>query len=83
MVLVKARIFRRHYGVLEIGRDLGERNEMVALLVGAILEPRLKLPLALYRGRGWIDPSRQQEQERGCEPEAQKNKANPSREQLQ
>jgi hypothetical protein len=33
MVLVEARVLRRDYSVLEIGRDLAERNEFVVFVI--------------------------------------------------
>jgi hypothetical protein len=47
MVLVEARILGGDYRVLEIGRDLAEQNEFVALLSAAQYALRLQVPVTL------------------------------------
>ena len=57
MVLVEVRVFSGYYSVLEIGRDLAERNEFVAFAIGRVVNPGLKTALDVNRGCGWVDPA--------------------------
>jgi len=50
MVLVEARVLRRDYSVLEIGRDLAERNEFVAFVIRSMVNPGLQAALDVHRG---------------------------------
>ena len=45
MVLVEARVLRGDYSVLEIGRDLAERNEFAALVIRSVMDPGLHVAL--------------------------------------
>ena len=60
MMLQEASIFGRHHGVLQIRRDLTERNEFVMLLVGAMLPHRFHSALYLDGGRGRVDPTQRE-----------------------
>ena len=68
MVLVEARVFSGDHGVLEVGRDLAQRNEVVVLVVGLAVNEGLHAPLHVDRGRGRVDPLRSDEGERGERP---------------
>ncbi len=57
MVLVEACILGGDDSVLEIGRDLAERNEFVALAIGPVVNPGLKAALEVHGGCGWVDPA--------------------------
>ena len=50
MVLVEVRVLCGDYGVLEIGRDLAERNEFVAFVIGSVVNPGLQPALDVHRG---------------------------------
>jgi hypothetical protein len=50
IVLVEARVLRGDYSVLEIGRDLAERNEFVAFVIRRVLNPCLQAALDVDRG---------------------------------
>jgi len=52
MVLVEARVFRGDDSMLEIGRDLAQRNEFVRRVVN----PSLQAALQVHRGGWWVDP---------------------------
>jgi hypothetical protein len=65
VVLVEARVLRRNYGVLEIGRDLPERNEFVAFVIRTVVNPGLQAPLDVHRGCRWVDPPGGQKGQRG------------------
>lgn len=58
MVLVKSRVFRRNNRVLQIGRDLAERNESVARVIRGSVYPSLQAALDMHCGRRRVDPSR-------------------------
>ena len=68
MVLVEARVLRRDYSVLEIGRDLAERNECVAFAIRRVVNPGLQAALDVHRGCGRVDPPCGQKDHRGKRP---------------
>jgi hypothetical protein len=49
MVLIKARVLRGDYGMLEFGRDLAERNEFVVFVVRSAVYPGLQVALDVDR----------------------------------
>ena len=69
VVLVEVGVFGGDDGVLEVGRDLAERNEFVALVVGLVMSPGLQAALDVDGGGGRIDPAEGRESERGEGPE--------------
>jgi hypothetical protein len=52
MVLVEARVLRSDYGVLEIGRDLVDRNESVALVIRRAVNLDLQSHFRIIAGAG-------------------------------
>src|SRR5580693_3155820 len=68
MVLVEARVFRGDNSVLEIERDLAERNELVAFVIRSAVNPGLQVALDVHRGCRWVDPSSRQKDQRGKRP---------------
>ena len=72
MVLVEVRILRSDDGVLEIGRDLGERNEFVALAIRGAVNPGLQTALHVHRCGGWVDPPGGDKDQRGKRPKKRK-----------
>src|SRR6267378_7723457 len=68
MVLVEVRVFCGDYSVLEIGRDLAERNELVAFAIRRVMNPGLQAALDVHRGCRWVDPSCGQKDQRGNRP---------------
>ena len=68
VVLVEARVLRGDYSVLEIGRDLAERNELVAFVIGRVVNPGLQSALDVYRGCRWVDPAGGDKNQRGKQP---------------
>ncbi len=78
MMLVKARVLRRNYSVLEIGRDLTERNELVAFVIRRAVNPGLQAALHMYSGGGRIDPPGSHEDQRGKRLNQQHTEADPS-----
>jgi hypothetical protein len=48
VVLIEARILRGNYSMLEIGRDLAERNEFVAFVTGSVVNPGLQPALHVH-----------------------------------
>jgi hypothetical protein len=49
MVLVEARVLRGDDSVLELGRDLAERNELVAFVIRSVVNPSLQVALDVDR----------------------------------
>jgi len=68
MMLVEARILRGDYRVLEIGRDLAERNEFVAFVIRRVVNPGLQAALDVHRGCRWVDPPGGRKHQRGKHP---------------
>jgi hypothetical protein len=68
MVLVEARVLRGDYSVLQIGRDLAERDELVAFVIRGVVNPGLHVALDVYRGCRWVDPPSSQKDQRGKRP---------------
>ena len=52
MVLIEARVLRGDDSVLQLRRDLAERNECVVFLIRLVVHPGLKAALDVHRG-GW------------------------------
>jgi hypothetical protein len=65
MVLVEVRVLGGDYTVLEIGRDLAERNEFVAFAIRRVVNPGLQAALDVHRGRRWVDPTAGHEHQSG------------------
>ena len=68
MVLVEARVLGGDDGVLEVGRDLAQWNELVVLVVGLAVNEGLEAALDVDSGGGRVDESGGDESERGGEP---------------
>src|SRR5450631_3738794 len=68
MVLVEARVLRGDYSVLEIGRDLAERNEFVTFAIRRVMYPGLQAAFDVHRGRRWVDPPGGHKDHRGNHP---------------
>ena len=56
MMLVEARVFGGDDRMLEIGRDLTQRNEFVLLVIRRVVNPGLQAALQVHRGGRWVDP---------------------------
>jgi hypothetical protein len=78
MVLVEVRVLCGDYGVLEIGRDLAERNEFVAFAIRPVVNPGLQVALDVHRGCRWVDPPGGHEDQRGKRPKKYYADNNPS-----
>src|SRR2546427_11688352 len=68
MVLVEVRVLCGDYSVLEIGRDLAERNEFVAFAIRRVVNPRLQAALDVHRGCRWVGPPGGHKDQRGKRP---------------
>ena len=68
MVLVEVRVLCGDYSVLEIGRDLAERNEFVAFAIRRVVNPGLQAALDVHRGCRWVDPRGRHKDQRGKRP---------------
>lgn len=56
MMLIEARVFSGDDGVLQVGRNLAEWNEFVALVIGLVVNPGLHAALHVNSGGGRINP---------------------------
>src|ERR1017187_2131110 len=68
MVLVEVRVLCGDCSVLEIGRDLAERNKFVAFAIRRVGNPRLQAALDGHRGGRWVDPPGGYKDQRGKRP---------------
>jgi len=68
MVLVEVRVLCGDYSVLEIGRDLAERNEFVAFAIRRVVNLGLQAALDVHRGCRWVDPPGGHKDQRGKRP---------------
>jgi hypothetical protein len=78
MVLVEACVLRCDYCVLEIGRDLAERNEFVVFMIRSVVNPGLQAALDVHRGRRWVDPPGGQKDQCGKRPNKHRADGKPS-----
>jgi len=58
VVLVETGVLGGDHRVLQVGRDLSERNELVAFAIGRAVNQRLYVALHMHGGGGRIDPAR-------------------------
>ena len=78
VIVVEARILRGDYSVLEIRRDLGERNEFKPFLIRTVMNPGLQTALDMHCGCRWVDPPDGNKEQHGNRPKKQGNDAKPS-----
>ena len=80
MVLVETRVLSCDYSVLEIGRDLAERNEFVAFLIRRAMNPGLHAALDVHRGGRWVDPPGSHKDQQSKRPKKRHSDEKPSNE---
>ncbi len=68
MALVEARVPCGNHSVLELGRDLAERNKLIAFAIWRVMNPSLHVTLDMDRGCRWVDPPRGHKDHRGKRP---------------
>jgi hypothetical protein len=56
MMLVETRVLRGDDSMLEIPRDLAERNEFVSFVIRPVVNPCLQPALHVHRGGRWVNP---------------------------
>jgi hypothetical protein len=78
MVLVEARVLCGDDSMLEIGRDLVQRNEFVSLAIGGVANLGLKAALHVHHGCRWVDPPGGQKQQCGKRPQKHHTDDKPS-----
>jgi hypothetical protein len=83
VMLIEARVFRRDYGVLEIGRDLPQRNEFVSLTIRPVMNPGLQAPLHVHGGGRRLDPPRSHKEQRSKRPKKRQSDEKTSYEESQ
>ena len=80
MMLIEARVFRGDDGMLEIGRDLAQRNEFVSFVIRRVVNPGLQAALHVHRGGRWVDPSGSHKDQRSKRPKKRHSEEKPSNE---
>lgn len=80
MMLVEARVFRGDDSMLEIGRDLAQRNEFVMFVIGRVVNPCLHAALQVHRGSRWVDPPGSYKDQHGKRPKKRHSDEKPSNE---
>jgi len=80
MMLVEARVFRGDDSVLEIERDLAQRNEFVSFLIGRAVNQGLQAALHVHCCGRWVDPSGGNKDQRGEQPKKRCSEDKPSNE---
>jgi len=78
MMLVEASVFRGDDGMLEIRRDLGQRNEFVTFVIRRVANPCLKAALHVHCGGRRVDPPRSQKNQRSKRPKKRYSDEKPS-----
>jgi hypothetical protein len=78
MVLVEVRVLCGDYSVLEIGRDLAERNEFVAFAIRRVVNPGLQAALDVHRGCRGVDPPGGHKDQRSKRPKKHRSDDKPS-----
>ena len=79
VMLVKAGVFGSDDGVLEIGGNLAKRNEIVALVIGGVVNPRLEAALEVHGGGWGIDPAGGDEEQGGKGPKKRDSEEEPAK----
>jgi hypothetical protein len=77
MMLVEARVFGCDDRVLEIERDLAERNEFGSLVIRRVVKPGLEAALHLHRGGRWVDPPGRDKEQHGERPKKGQSEEKP------
>jgi hypothetical protein len=80
MMFVEARVFRGDHGMLEIRRDLAQRNEFVSFLIRRAVNPGLQAALHVHRGGRWVNPSGSHKHQRSKRPKKRHSDEKPSNE---
>ena len=83
MMLVEARVFRGDDRMLEIGRDLAQRNEFVSYVIRRVVNPRLQAALHVHRGGRWVDPPGSHKDQHRKRPKKRHSDEKPSNEGLE
>ena len=79
MMLIEARILGGDDRVLEIERDLAERNEFVVFVIRRVVNPSLQVALDVHRGCRRVDPPGSQKDQRRERPSKNQADGKPSR----
>src|SRR5271156_4964509 len=80
MMLVEACVFRGDDSMLEIWRDLAQRNEFVSFLIWRVVNPCLQAALHVHRGGRWVDPPSSHQDQRSKRPKKRHSDEKPSNE---
>src|SRR5262249_58550264 len=83
MMLVEARVFRGDDRMLEIGRDLAQRNEFVSFAIRLVVKPRLKAALHVHHGARWVDPPGRHKEQHSKRPKKRHSDEKPSNKRLE
>jgi predicted acyl esterase len=66
--------------MLEIRRDLAQRNEFVSFLIRRVVNPCLQAALHVHRGGRWVDPAGSQKHQRSKRPKKRHSDEKPAKE---
>jgi hypothetical protein len=66
--------------MLEIRRDLVQRNEFVSFLIRRVVNPCLQAALHVHRGGRWVDPAGSHKHQRSKRPKNRHSDEKPSNE---
>jgi hypothetical protein len=80
MMLVEMSVFCGDYSMLEIGRDLAQRNVLVSFVIRGAVNPSLQAALHVDRGGRWIDPPGSHKNQHGKRPKKRDSEEKPSNE---
>jgi hypothetical protein len=80
MMLVEARVFRGNHSMLQIGRDLPQRNELVSFVIRRVVNPGLQAALHVHRGGRWVDPPVSHKHQHSKRPKKRHSGEKPSKE---
>jgi len=77
-MLVEASVFRGDDSMLEIRRDLAQRNEFVSFVIGPVVNPSLQAALHVHRCGRRVDPPGSQKDQRSKRPKKRHSDEKPS-----
>jgi hypothetical protein len=80
MMLVEASVFRGDDSMLEVGRDLAQRNEFVSFVIRRVANPCLQAALHVHCGARWVDPPDSHKNEHSKRPKKRDAGEKPSNE---
>src|SRR5262249_9365029 len=78
VMLIEAAVFGSDDGVLEVGRDLAERDEFVPFVIRRVVNPGLPAALHVHSGGRGVDPTSGHKNQRSERPKKRHGDDQPS-----